>query len=277
VFPINNIPSYAQRIWAIDIVERNARSKGQYLKKDITDFPNFINNVTKKYPAYTSTIKKCLESTKNILSEIMTWAHENLTIDNLVQLKWFKSFLKTVLNSLRAGLNFALSMLNHYIKVSTSNPGNAAIASVLNVAVVTMATSSAILGIISAVITLGMSLWLNSAEKNCIQLNREPGLLDKIKGKINSWFDKDEDIPEELLPPEPKTPSITMTNIKEDASLVGAFIFLIFLKAAIAHRFNEEIKQKTTILSALFTPTGALLGLLTTMMLVGSGGASAIT
>jgi hypothetical protein len=58
--------------------------------------------------------------------------------------------------------------------------------------------------------------------------------------------------------------------------IAAGILFVIILKAIIAARLNEELQQKINILKPLLTPTGALLGLLTTLLLLGSGGASAI-
>lgn len=271
-------PSYAERMVALDIVEKNCKSKGAYLKEHVKDYKKFLNKVSRMYPAYTKTTESCLSSSKNILIEIVKYVHIDNKVTNTIQLKWFKSFLNTVVGSIKAGLSVVLGMLNNYIKRSTQDLFNTAVSAVYTTFMVTLITSSVVVGVVSAVVILGIGLWMNSAEKqiNDLRIKKGPSWWDKFKDKISGIFGDDEEVPEELLPPEPKTPNITATIINESAGAIGAVIFLLMLKAVVINRFNEELKEKIGLLSSLFTPTNVLLGLLSTLLLVGSGGVSAI-
>jgi uncharacterized membrane protein len=143
---------------------------------------------------------------------------------------------------------------------------------------VTFVTSSLILGIVSAVLIIGMTIWKQMAEDIDYEIRKNPSIWQRIKEKISDWLNlgNDDEIPEELLPPEPKAPNIMATRIGENMEIAAGILFVIILKAIIAARLNEELQQKINILKPLLTPTGALLGLLTTLLLLGSGGASAI-
>lgn len=272
------IPSKQQRLMALDIVEKNCKSKGAYLKEHVKDYNKFLNKISRMYPAYTKTTNACLSSSKNILIELVKCVHMDNKITNSIQLKWFKSFLNTIVNCVKAGLSVVLGMLNNYIKTSTQDLFNTVVSTGVTLITVSLITSSIVIGTVSAVVILGIGLWMNSAEKqmNDLRIKKGPSWWDKIKDKITGMFGDDEEVPEELLPPEPKTPNITATVINESVALLGAFIFLIMLKAVVINRFNEEIKEKLEILSSLFTPSSVLIGLLTTLLLVGSGGLSAI-
>lgn len=271
-----NTPSKQQRLAAIDLVEKNSRSTGQFLKKDVQDFKVYISKIQKMFPAYSSNLNSCLNSTKNILTEVVAVVHKDMVIKNNLQLKWFKSFLKTILNCIRAGLNFALGFINNFVKNSVKNLGDTILGASVAAVSLTMLTTSVVIGVVAAMIILGLGLWMNSAEKKSVVLRTEPKIMDKIKIKIDDYMNTDDEIPEELLPPEPKTPNVTLTTYKEGASLVGGLLFVLFLKAAITHRFNEEMKEKATIFSSLITPTGAIMGLVSMFLLAGSGGLSAL-
>lgn len=270
------IPSVNKRLYALDIVEKNCRTKGKFLQKDVVNFSTFINKVKSMYPAYKDTITKCLESTKNILMEFVKWVHSQCNATNIMELNWFKALLNLVIKCVRAGLRYALSFLSNFVKWSTENLLNTAVGSGITLISVTAITSSIVLGLVASTIILGMGLWFNSLEAKTIELRSKPSLLDWIKEKIHS-LTSDDEIPEELKPPTFEAPVLT-TEFRESASasVVGAILFGLFLKAVIIARFNEETKEKISILSSLLTPTSALLGLLSTLLLLGSGGASAI-
>lgn len=274
------IPTKSQRLAMLYTVEKNCKSKGAYLKPQVKDYNLFLNKVYRTYPAYRKTIENCISSTKNILMEIVKWSHVNNKINNAIQLKWFKSFINTIVSSIKSGLNIALGYIKNYIKTATRSLFDTAAATVITPVIVTYITSSVVIGLISAVVILGIGLWMNSAERKIsrARLSSGPSRWNKIQDKIKGIFGSDGvEIPEELLPPDPQAPNITATFVKESASgMLGGFIFMVFLKAVIVNRFNEELKEKISIMSSLFTPTNALIGLLTTLLVIGSGGISAI-
>jgi len=274
------IPTKSQRLAMLHTVEKNCKSKGAYLKPQVKDYNLFLNKVYRTYPAYRKTIENCISSTKNILMEIVKWSHVNNKINNAIQLKWFKSFINTIVSSIKSGLNIALGYIKNYIKAATRSLFDTAAATVITPVIVTYITSSVVIGLISAVVILGIGLWMNSAERKIsrARLSSGPSRWNKIQDKIKGIFGSDGvEIPEELLPPDPQAPNITATFVKESASgMLGGFIFMVFLKAVIVNRFNEELKEKISIMSSLFTPTNALIGLLTTLLVIGSGGISAI-
>lgn len=272
------IPSKSQRFEMLSTVEKNCKSKGLYLKPHAQDYTSFLNKIYRTYPAYKQTISNCISSTKNILMEIVKWSHVDNQVKNEVQLRWFKSFINTVVSSIKAGLNIVLGYIKNYIASATRSLFDTSIATIATPIIITLITSSVVMGIVSAVVILGIGLWMNNAERTIskTKIATGPSRWNKIQDKLRNIFGDDVEIPEELKPPEPQAPNITATFVQESAGVVGGFIFLIFLKAVIVNRFNEELKEKISILSSLFTPTSALLGLLTTLLVVGSGGISAI-
>lgn len=271
-------PSFRERNWAYEAIEKNCRSKGQYLKAEVQDYNAFVSKVLNTYPAYKNSIKSCFESVKNLLKEVVKWIHVDHDVNNKLKLTWFKSFLNTIIASLRAGLNFALGWMRRFVQNATESLPAGVIYALGTFTVVSAVTSSTILGIVAGTIIIGMTLWRQVVEDMDIQLQKEPSIWQRMKEKISDWLNlgDDEEIPEQLLPPEPKAPNIMATRIGESSELAAGIFFVVVLKAVIAARFNEELKNKINILKPLLTPTGALLGLLTTLLLLGSGGVSAI-
>ena len=105
------------------------------------------------------------------------------------------------------------------------------------------------------------------------------------KGEFTPEPNEDEEIPEELLPPKVQVPKITISmvnldestsNITESMEMIGAMLFIIFLKAAIAKSFTEELNRKMDILKYLFTPTAALTAFLTMLVYFASNGIASI-
>lgn len=271
-------PTAAERNWAYEIIEKNCKSKGKYLKSEVQDLNKFVEKVKNVYPAYNVSIKNCFESTKNILKEIVKWIQAEQKVDNKLKLVWFKSFINMVIACIRAGLNFALGWINRFLRNATESLPSGFLYALGTMTAVTFVTSSLILGIVSAVLIIGMTIWRQMAEDIDYKIRKNPSIWQRIKEKISDWLNlgNDDEIPEELLPPEPKAPNIMATRIGENMEIAAGIFFIILFKAIVAARLNEELQQKINILKPLLTPTGALLGLLTTLLLLGSGGASAI-
>lgn len=271
-------PTAAERNWAYEIIEKNCKSKGKYLKSEVQDLNKFVEKVKNVYPAYNVSVKNCFESTKNVLKEIVKWIQAEQKVDNKLKLVWFKSFINMVIACIRAGLNFALGWINRFLRNATESLPSGFLYALGTMTAVTFVTSSLILGIVSAVLIIGMTIWRQMAEDIDYEIRKNPSIWQRIKEKISDWLNlgNDDEIPEELLPPEPKAPNIMATRIGENMEIAAGILFVIILKAIIAARLNEELQQKINILKPLLTPTGALLGLLTTLLLLGSGGASAI-
>lgn len=278
---MDDVPSKEARLRAIGMVEQNSRSKGSYLKPQTQDFSAFVETVQAQYPAYKNTISNCMGSIKNIIGELTKWTHVGLDVKDSLQLEWFKSLLKTVLRSARHGLFFASALLKRITRTFVSTIPNSVMSALSSVAVGS-ALNATLVGVVAAVVILGISLWLNVVQVKTVTLRKKPSLLDIWRKKFQSTLGGGTDVlPEELIPPEPQVPNVAVSlvaesqQLEESAEVLGAILFAIFLKAAIAHKFNEEIKEKASILSSLLTPTGALLGFLSTLLLLGSGGVSA--
>jgi len=278
---MDNVPSKESRLRAVGMVEQNSRTKGKFLKQQTKNFDAFVKSVQAQYPVYSNTIDNCMGSIKNIVGELTKWAHVGLDVTDSLQLEWFKSLLKTVLRCARHGLYFAAALLKR-VTNRLIDPLPNAVLSALSSATIGAALNATMVGIVAAVVILGLSLWLNVVQIKTVVLRKNPSLLDIWRKKFKSTLGGGADaLPEELVPPEPQVPNVAVSlvaesqQLDESAEVLGAILFAIFLKAAIAHKFNEEIREKTQILSSLLTPTGALLGFLTTLLLVGSGGVSA--
>jgi len=271
----------------ISLVEQNCRTKGQTLKNMNKDFPMFVKNIRAKYPAYSKSIENCMTSVKNVISELTKWSHIGSDVKSSISLDWFKSLLKTVLKCAKHGLFFASALLRRITKDANKTYFDTVTASAMTGVITAFAfgITGILVGVVASVIILGIALWNESAKRKMYNIKKKPSLLDALKKRISRAKKMiggdDDEWPEELQPPEPSVPNVSASfihegKITESMEMVGAALFALFLKAAIAHRFNEEMKEKTAILSSLISPTGALMGFLSVLLLIGSGGSSAV-
>lgn len=288
-----NIPDKNERMRIMNEIELNCKQKGKYHDVDLKTYNNFVTDITNKYPAFKNTIVNSLDNPKNIIKEYAKFAHAGAEINDKVNQHWFKNMLLTILKSAKKALSFAYDLIRQAGKAIqkeiTKNAVDTVTANVLVVGI-SLSLGGIVAGLTAAVIMIGLSLWLNKVDKklHSIDVTDEESWLDKIK----KWKDvlvkrikgkDDVELPEELKAPEPEVPDITVSTFQENQfreiaglELIGGVIFVIFLKAVIAYRFNEEMKTKITFLKALYNPMGIILSLSSVLMLIGSGGATAL-
>lgn len=277
-------------------IELNCKMKGKYHNVNLKNYKEFVTKVTKEYPAFEKSIVSCLDNPKNVIKEYIKFAHGGVEIDDKIKQHWYKSLLLTILKSAKEGLSFAynlIRLMGRYIrKAITKNAVDTVTANIVVVGF-SLALGGIVAGITSAVIMIGLSIWLHKVERKMysIKVSDEKSWKNKIKkwkkaiiNKIKGKEDEDIEIPEELKAPEPEVPNISVSMFKENhmfkettgLELFGGVIFVLFLKAVIAYRFNEEMREKIKYLSALYSPIGLILALSSVLMMVGSGGASAV-
>lgn len=265
------IPDIDERLDMLEKVQRNSKSKGKYLS--VPSFAVFAKGLEKSYPAYGDSIEVCLSNPKNIIREIFKWANIGSKPENKTQLHWFKSFLATVVKSITAGLNFAQSILRTVKKtISMTADKLKAFAAILS-------------GVASAAIILGIGLWIKEAKKILDKIETKTPLVSKFCKKFTFKSPDGEvlEVPEGIEPPGVQLPQISMAVTEHEeplnevsAELVFFLIFVLFFKAAVIQQFNEEMRERIRLLKALFTPTAALLGLLSLLLLLASGGISSL-
>lgn len=289
-----NIPNENERMRIMEEVELNCKQKGKYHDVDLKTYNDYVADITNKYPAFKNTIVNSLDNPKNIIKEYAKFAHGGADIDDKVKQDWFKSMLLTILKSAKKALSFAYNLIKQagksIRKEITKNAVDTVTANILVIGF-SLSLGGIVAGLTAATIMIGLSIWLHKVEKklHSIDVNDEKGWLDKIK----KWKDvlvkrikgKDDDIelPEELKAPDPEVPDISVSTYQETQlqeatglEVFGGVIFVIFLKAVIAYRFNEEMKTKIKFLKAIFSPIGLILALSSVLMLVGSGGATTV-
>lgn len=265
------IPDIDARMEMLEKIQRNSKSKGKYLATP--SFADFAKGLQRKCPVYNDSIESCLSNAKNIIREIFKWANIGSNPGNKTQLRWFKSFLATAVKSVTAGLHFAQSVL-HVVKKKLKPTADKfkAFAAVLS-------------GVASAAIVLGIGLWSKEAKKILDKAETKTPLASKYAKKFTFKTSDGEllDVPEGIDPPGVQVPKISMSISEQEEPLdevaveaIFLLIFILFFKAAVIQQFNEEMKDRIHLLKALFTPTAALLGLLTMLILLGSGGISAL-
>lgn len=260
--------SKSERMNLIDAVEKICRSKKP--DKNMNNPKQFINDIYSKYPAYKKSLNKCLTNYRDLIGEMTTLVSAGTSITTKKEAEWFKSLLGTVVKSLRLGLFLASEIIRKFYNVVTASVPDNIMAAII---------SFILVGLPAAVVIIGLGMWRVLVEEAIEELIKaKPVIVSTIK----KWFGYGKaPIPDELVPPEPQAPNISVTTLTESINLnenamVGGILFVIFLKAAIAHRLNEEMKEKISILSSLLQPSSAYMSFLAILLYIGANGAGAL-
>lgn len=289
-----NIPSQSDRLNIIEDVEINCKQKGHYHNVSVETYKEFLQDVTNQYPMFKNSITKSIDDPKNVIKEYIKFAHGGAEVDDIVKKSWFKNLLLTILKSAKTALKFAYNLIRRFGKYIRHEVTKNAVDTVTANALVigfSLTLGGLVIGIVSAVVIIGLSIWFNKIDMKNKDIKTEKDWKDKIKKwkdiLVNRAKGKPDNVelPEELRPPEPEAPNVSVSSFQEiiqetrlqetGLEVFGGIIFVIFLKAVIAYRFNEEMRDKVKYLKAIFSPTGLILALSSVLLLVGSGGASA--
>jgi hypothetical protein len=241
------------------------------------DFQKLYEQTMSRYPQFKEPLKNCIGNVKMIIEECISLIYKNLKVTNKIQLEWFKSFMGTLVEGLKIGLYIGQRLIKNFITVATRSFPEYLMA---------LITATVLCGTIGAIVMIAIGMWVGVIQK------RWKAIKDYFKD-MKDWvsdtvkrepLEDEETIPEELQPPKAQKPviNITMvnmtesTNLTESLEMVGAILFVLFLKAAIAKRLSDELHQKMEILKYLFTPTAALTTFLTMLVYLASNGVVAV-
>lgn len=283
-------------------IEQICKTKGKYLKDKFIDFESFSKYFFNKFKEFKNSIMNCLNSIKNLINEIIRYAQYGMSVTDKLSLVWFKAFLNMILKAAKHGLLLATGFGKKIMGIPLKEGIFSTVANALkgpgkelakpfkkaetkwtSTSISFLCINGIFLGIISSVIVLAISLWLNASNRVITKLSNKPSLIEKLRNQANDVFGADDDsIPEELMPPDPDVPSVTMSYVREGFEMLnesgveiamGMFLVLL-LKASIAASYNEEISMKNTILRSAL-PSGKLSTFLGLLMMFGA--ASSVT
>jgi hypothetical protein len=268
------IPSERLVNQALDMIKRNSESRGKYLSKYPPD--KFVQYVKNKFPMYSDKITSILESPKNITAAILTTMHTEYRSQNENDMEWLNSLISTIMASIKTALLFIPKMAAVIYNALKNDP---------NVYLGALIVSMIVAGVIGAAVMLSIGLWINIID---VEHKENFNWFDTLFKRGHDLKNPDEEEGNTIKPPPPQSINIekmftkfvkiseSTQNLTEALELVGLFLFVVFMKAAIASTFIKELSEKFVILAALFAPMTIILSILTTMILLGSGAASSL-
>ena len=256
-------------------IEQICKTEGKYIEKLSISPDNAIKSILNQYSEFKPSIQACLKDRKNYVNEIIRFSQNQDAIKDNVSLIWFKKFLKYILECTKHGLHMAQSFMNNILGINlTEGSGKGFLKDYkpeVTIGGAVIAGTGICLGIVSAVVLLGIGLWLYSTGKIVRKLSSKPSILEKIKEKGIKWFGREEDdLPDDLLPPDLDVPNVTMSfNINTSESLLqyakdrtkykllqvcfkGICIFC--LKSVLSLYMSSNMAWGISIFIAIFTP-----------------------
>lgn len=270
------VPGYNERMSIINQIQSICKSKG---KKFNGNIETIYKDIRRQYPFLNKTFDQCLKSNGNITKEMVKWAHVGAENKDKRSVKYFKKFLQLIVKATKKAIFITNMVIRNIYKNGTKS---------LPDYLVLLITTFIFLGVAGACIVLYMGMWRITIG------NQIDAVMDKSQKIKKGWktvktnvFGKDvEDssdiLPDDLEPPNFQEPNLSITtlyeseNLSESMEIAAGILFVILFKAAVAHSFNEEMKQKTHILSSLIKPSGAIMFFLVLSMYLGAGSAATI-
>ena len=271
-------------------IEQICKTEGKYIEKLSISPDNAIKSILNQYSEFKPSIQACLKDRKNYVNEIIRFSQNQDAIKDNVSLIWFKKFLKYILECTKHGLHMAQSFMNKILGINlTEGSGKGFLKNYkpeVTIGGAVIAGTGICLGIVSAVVLLGIGLWLYSTGKIVRKLSSKPSILEKIKEKGIKWFGREEDdLPDDLLPPDLDVPNVTMSfNINTSESMIQfakdsvklklfqvvlKVFFLFCLKSILSLYMCDAAAFMLTVLFALFTPGMNLITFLLLWMFIG--------
>lgn len=255
------------------LIEQICKTEGRYIDKIAISPDQAIKSVLNQYSEFRPSVEACFKDRKNYVNEILRFSQNTESIKDNVSLAWFKKFLKYILECVKHGLHLAKSFLNKVlgIRLTEAKGFLSDYKPVVTVGGALLVGTGICLGIVSAVVLLGIGLWLYATGKIVKKLSSKPSILEKIRRKGTKWFGKEEDdLPEDLTPPDLDVPNVTMSfNVNTSESLLqyakdrtkykllqvcfkGICIFC--LKSILSLYMSSNMAWGASIIIALFTP-----------------------
>ena len=257
------------------LIEQICKTEGRYIDKIAVSPDQAIKSILNQYSEFRPSVEACFKDRKNYVNEILRFSQNTESIKDNVSLAWFKKFLKYILECVKHGLHLAKSFLNKVLGIKLTEASSKGFLGDYKPAVtiggaVLMGTGIC-LGIVSAVVLLGIGLWLCATGKIVRKLNSKPNILEKLKRKGTKWFGREEDdLPDDLTPPDLDVPNVTMSfNVNTSESLLqyakdktkykllqvcfkGICIFC--LKSVLSLYMSSELAWGLSVFIAIFTP-----------------------
>lgn len=275
------------------MIEQICKTNGKYLDKIYKDIDTAEEDMLNQFPEYAPSIKNCKKDPKNFINDVMRFSQNPDTPHNRVSLAWFNKFLEFILKCIKKAFDMISKFFKYAFKTLISESDqhnnkdthikdalkgklddaktswNGFIAKVPVIAG-TSAVAVSTLGLTSAIVLIGIGLWLKATGKVVTKLH-STSTLDKIKKKAKKYFGTEEDdLPDELQPPDIDVPNISLGNIQQmsesitshmvdrikitTSELIIKACFLLCLKAVLSFYMCEALATTLTIMAALFVP-----------------------
>ena len=276
------------------MIEQTCKTNGVFMKKLYPNFNEMVKSTLNQYPEFRSSILDSIRRTPNFINELMRYSQDNEQIRDKVSLVWFKKFLHYILNCAKHGIHLAKQFIGKILGVKISEGAGNIFQRVLGgtlygFAMSAISIGTTILAIVSAVVLLAISLWMEATGRIVRRLSSKPSLIERIKQKATEWFGtKEDDLPEELTPPDLDVPNVTMSfnvgSLKEGMfdsvadNLKGSFlksiekIFYILCLKAVLSSYMVPGLATGVALTGLFLPNGFLMTFLLLTVFLGCGG-----
>ncbi len=276
------------------MIEQTCKTNGAFMKKLYPNFNEMVKSTLNQYPEFRSSILDSIKRTPNFINELMRYSQDNEQIRDKVSLVWFKKFLHYILNCAKHGIHLAKQFISKILGVKVSEGAGNIFQRVLGGTVYGFALNvisigTTILAIVSAVVLLAISLWMEATGRIVRKLRSKPSLIERIRDKATEWFGtKEDDLPEDLTPPDLDVPNVTMSfnvgSLKEGMfdsvadNLKGSFlksiekIFYILCLKAVLSSYMVPGLATGVALTGLFLPNGFLMTFLLLTVFLGCGG-----
>ena len=261
------------------MIEQTCKTNGKYLLDLYPDVDTAYKSIMNQYKEYRPSIKSCLKDPKNFVNDVMRFSQNPDLVKDKVSYLWFQNFLKYVIKCATKGMNIANSFMTKVtdkILSESQDPKLFDIDKIKKGGIKAVSSAGTIgfwaynklfLSIPAAIVLIGIGLWLSATGKIVKRLSSKPNIIDKLKKKFNDYFgSEEEDLPEELEPPNIDVPNISLQLSESIAShmvdrvkittseVVIKLLFLLFLKSVLSIYMYDSIATTITILVALFAP-----------------------
>ena len=275
-------PNFAAMDEIMQIVESNSKSKGATLKgKTFKDMKALLvskygyKDLEATYDTLFKHPKSALENITNIINSEYEKEKNKIDSDVANSSEWMDKIFEILTKTVTSAINMLMKIVYQVYDITTHSMPSW---------LVSLIVATIFFGVWGSLVIISMSIWFVVTENHFWD---GFNYYDLAKKRVVSWFDKTDDAPATIKPPEPEIPNFSdifnkkfvikkePSNIKESAGgleFVGVLLFMLFMKASIAYEFNKEIIKKTPILLSLLTPITLLFTIMTGMILLSNGG-----
>ena len=184
------------------LIEQICKTEGRYIDKIAVSPDQAIKSILNQYSEFRPSVEACFKDRKNYVNEIIRFSQNTESIKDNVSLAWFKKFLKYILECVKHGLHLAKSFLNKVLGINLTEDSKGFLKGykpAVTVGAAILGGTGICLGIVSAVVLIGISLWLYATGKTIRKLSSNPSILEKLKTKGIKWFGREkDDLPDDL-------------------------------------------------------------------------------